>query len=231
MTKEVLEKVERLLRHGVVSGRDSLEALACIADECNHTKEDIMSFGESNVKKLGQRIEDKTRVRDLDDNTVYTKIDGVFYQMPDTNEESGAHGKVTITYRVPPKKKEGEKSDKTTGKKKNKYTWEGLHDLSRGELKQILEDEDLGYKCKKSWTDEELADRICESLKIEEPEETDEADDDDVEAEISPEKVMKMGRKELKALIKSIPLDIDPDEYASDKKLAKAVVNEIDWEE
>lgn len=56
------------------------------------------------------------------------------------------------------------------GRETDAPTWESVHDMTRSELVDLIEDQKLDIKPKQAKDDEDLADWICEELKIKKPE-------------------------------------------------------------
>lgn len=59
------------------------------------------------------------------------------------------------------------------------YTWEKIHDMTKSELEDLVEEKDLDVKPKQAKDVEDLADWVCEEMKIKKPERKPSRRDDD----------------------------------------------------
>ena len=70
---------------------------------------------------------------------------------------------------------EDEGDEETTGE----YEWDDIAELDKAELRQLIADEELGIKVKKSADVDELRTQVAEALEIEAPDDEDAEDDED----------------------------------------------------
>lgn len=72
-----------------------------------------------------------------------------------------------------------DRRDKRSSAQEDEHTWESIHEMNYDELCDLVDEQKLDIDPDKAKTDEDLADWICEEMKIDQPRKRSRDDDDD----------------------------------------------------